>query len=62
MKWYKIARLLISAIRVAVQEVEDAKDADSPQGKRVTPGEALEISSAILASLVEPLADILAAK
>ncbi len=57
--WWKVARLLISAVRTAIQESEDAKSSDSPSGAKITPDEALQISSAVLASLVEPLADLL---
>jgi hypothetical protein len=59
MKWWKIARLLIVAVRAAVEETEEAKEADSDGGKKVTTEEALEIASAVLASLVEPLANLL---
>lgn len=59
MKWWKIARLVIAAVRAAVEETKDAKSPDSPEGKKVTAEEALEIAAAVLASLVEPLADLL---
>ena len=57
--WWKVARLVISAVRTAIQESEDAKQLGSDGGKKVTAEEALDISSAVLASLVEPLADLL---
>lgn len=61
LSWWKIARLVISAVRTAVREAEDAKQPGTDGGVRITPDEALEISSAVLASLVEPLADLLKA-
>ncbi|MGI9448183.1 MAG: hypothetical protein ACR2NI_11060 [Pirellulales bacterium] len=57
--WWKVARLVISAVRTAISESESAKDPASDGGSKVTAEEALEISSAVLASLVEPLADLL---
>lgn len=57
--WWKVARLVISAVRTALSESESAKHPDSEGGAKVTAEEALEISSAVLASLVEPLADLL---
>jgi hypothetical protein len=62
MKWWKIARLVITAVRAAVEETKDAKDPASEGGKKVTPQEAMEIAAAVLASLVEPMAELLADK
>lgn len=59
MKWWKIARLVISAVRTAVEETKDAKEPDSDGGKKVTAEEAMEIAAAVLASCVEPLAGLL---
>ena len=57
--WWKVARLVISAVRTAISESESAKEPTSDGGSKVTAEEALEISSAVLASLVEPLSDLL---
>tara|TARA_Y100001963_G_scaffold35595_1_gene49589 strand:+ start:562 stop:753 length:192 start_codon:yes stop_codon:yes gene_type:complete len=60
MKWFKIARLVIGAVRAAVLEAEDAQEPSSEGGKKITPEEGLHIAAAVLSSLVEPLADLLA--
>ena len=58
-KWFHIARLVIRAVKLAIDEANDAKDPDSHKGAKISAQEALEISSSVLASLVEPLSDIL---
>ena len=59
MKWWKIARLVITAVRAAVDETKDAKMPHSPGAEKVTAQEAMEIAAAVLASLVEPMAELL---
>jgi len=58
-KFWKIARLVIRAVRAAIDELEKSKDPKSDGGTKVTPEEALEISASVLASLVEPLGNLL---
>jgi hypothetical protein len=55
-----MARLIIGAVRAALEEVETAKAPGSPGGKKVTAEEAIDVAAAILGSLVDPIADILA--
>jgi len=57
---FQIARLVIRGVTTALDEVESAKDPSSPGGKRVTTQEAMEVASAVMASLVEPISAILA--
>lgn len=56
---FRIARLVIRGIVVALHEVDGARGEETPGGTRVTPAEALEIAGAVLATLVEPIAEIL---
>lgn len=56
---FQIARIIIRAIRAALDEVETAKSPNSPGGRRVTSQEAVDVAAACLGSLVEPIADIL---
>jgi hypothetical protein len=56
---FKIARIVIRAIRIAWEEIETAKSPSSPRGKIVTSQEAIDVAAAVLGSLVEPVADIL---
>ena len=51
MKWWKIARLVIAAVRAAVDETKEAKEADSDGGKKVTTEEALEIARHVLSTV-----------
>lgn len=57
---FAMARLIIGAVRAALEEVETAKAPGSPGGKKVTAEEAIDVAAAILGSLVDPIADILA--
>lgn len=56
---FRIARLVIRGIVVALHEVDGARGPETPGGRKVTPAEALEIAGAVLATLVEPIAEIL---
>ena len=57
--FWKIARLVIKAVRAAIDESESAQEPDSSGGRRITPSEAYDIAQSVLSSLVEPLADLL---
>jgi len=56
---FGICRLILRAVRSALDEIEEAKDADSPGGEKVTALEAAEVAGIALASIVEPLGDLL---
>ena len=56
---FRIARLVIQAIRIALDEVESAKGPQTPGGIRVTPDEAIDVAAAVLGTLIEPIAGII---
>ena len=53
--WFKLAMIIMPAIRKGLQGIEDAMSEDSDSGEKVTDDEAGDIAAAILSEIHEPL-------
>ena len=53
--WFKIALIILPALRAGIKNVEEAVEVDSDEGVKVSKEEAIDIATAILSELHEPL-------
>ena len=57
--WFKVAMVVLPAVRSGIAKIEESIAEDSDGGKKVTLVEATDIAAAILSEIHEPLVQII---
>ena len=57
LNWFRIALIIMPALRSGIKQVESAVKEDSDEGVKVSKEEAIDIATAILSELHQPLID-----
>ena len=57
--WFKVAMVMLPAVRSGIAKMEESIKDDSDGGKKVTLVEATDIAAAILSEIHEPLVQVI---